>query len=204
LTARTLAGLPVAFALEGLPALAGTPAAFAHDALVDTGPAEGETITAEPSAFSLTFSEELLDITGRADGIAIHVQGHDNCHYESACPTLDRTMLTANIALGAPGTYTVKWRAMSNDDHNATDTYHFDYVPVGMVILATSFDSPLTCMNGNAVRAEAVADRRSDGATTVGLIPGGIAIVTLLAATGVFIALRRRRGASASDQGANR
>ncbi|KJY31493.1 ABC transporter [Streptomyces sp. NRRL S-495] len=104
--------------------LAGAGPAAAHAALQSTDPAQNAVLPTAPQAVTLTFSEavslssdsvRVLDPTGRAvdSGSPTHADGKDN---------------TARVGLGsglANGTYTVAWRAVSEDSHPIGGAFTF-------------------------------------------------------------------------------
>ncbi|WP_328955971.1 FixH family protein [Kitasatospora purpeofusca] len=104
--------------------LAGAGPASAHAALQSADPAQNAVLPAAPQAVTLTFSEavslssdsvRVLDPTGRAvdSGSPTHADGKDN---------------TARVGLGsglANGTYTVAWRAVSEDSHPIGGAFTF-------------------------------------------------------------------------------
>ncbi|WP_455551038.1 copper resistance CopC/CopD family protein [Kitasatospora cineracea] len=115
--------LAVLVAALGL-VLGGATAASAHATLEGTDPARGSVVAAAPGAVTLTFSEgvslaadsvRVLDPQGKAvdDGKPEHVDG------KSA---------TARVALRSGlgnGTYTVAWRAVSEDSHPVGGAFTF-------------------------------------------------------------------------------
>ncbi len=104
--------------------LAGAGPAAAHAALQSTDPAQSAVLPTAPQAVTLTFSEavslssdsvRVLDPSGRAvdSGSPAHADGKDN---------------TARVGLGsglANGTYTVAWRAVSEDSHPIGGAFTF-------------------------------------------------------------------------------
>ncbi|KOV39110.1 ABC transporter [Streptomyces sp. XY431] len=104
--------------------LAGAGPAAAHAALQSADPAQNAVLPTAPQAVTLTFSEavslssdsvRVLDPTGRAvdSGSPTHADGKDN---------------TARVGLGsglANGTYTVAWRAVSEDSHPIGGAFTF-------------------------------------------------------------------------------
>ncbi|MFJ5230116.1 FixH family protein [Kitasatospora sp. NPDC088391] len=115
-----LAVLVAAFGLV----LGGATAASAHATLEGTDPAQGSVVATAPAAVTLTFSEgvslaadsvRVLDPQGNAvdDGRPEHVDGRSS---------------TARVALRqgiANGTYTVAWRAVSEDSHPIGGAFTF-------------------------------------------------------------------------------
>ncbi|MEU3497818.1 FixH family protein [Kitasatospora cineracea] len=104
--------------------LGGATAASAHATLEGTDPARGSVVAAAPGAVTLTFSEgvslaadsvRVLDPQGKAvdDGKPEHVDGRS---------------ATARVALRSGlgnGTYTVAWRAVSEDSHPVGGAFTF-------------------------------------------------------------------------------
>ncbi len=115
--------LAVLVAALGL-VLGGATAASAHATLEGTDPARGSVVAAAPGAVTLTFSEgvslaadsvRVLDPQGKAvdDGKPEHVDGRS---------------ATARVALRSGlgnGTYTVAWRAVSEDSHPVGGAFTF-------------------------------------------------------------------------------
>ncbi|MEU6239012.1 FixH family protein [Kitasatospora sp. NPDC047058] len=123
-TRRRLAGLfGVLGALLAL-MLAGAGPAAAHATLQSTDPAQNAVVATAPQAVTLTFSEavslsgdsvRVLDPAGKAvdTGNPAHADGKDN---------------TARVGLNAGlanGTYTVAWRAVSEDSHPIGGAFTF-------------------------------------------------------------------------------
>ncbi len=79
-------------------ALGGATAASAHDSLVSSTPAEGESVSSL-SEVTLGFSANLLGYDG---GNIVIVVGPDGKHYESECVALAGPTLTLPVALGHP------------------------------------------------------------------------------------------------------
>ncbi|AUY50579.1 FixH family protein [Streptomyces sp. CB01881] len=104
--------------------LAGAGPASAHATLQSTDPAQNSVVAAAPQTVTLTFSEavslsgdsvRVLDPAGRAvdTGNPAHADGRDN---------------TARVGLNsglANGTYTVAWRAVSEDSHPIGGAFTF-------------------------------------------------------------------------------
>ncbi|MGV9768660.1 copper resistance CopC family protein [Microbacterium sp. NPDC003461] len=121
--------------------LASSPAA-AHDNLLDSSPAAGETVTAL-DAVTLTFSGELIDFEQTSYA---QVQGPDGLYYETSCSTIDLNILTTPVALGEAGTYTIVWNAVSSDGHPISESYDFQYAPAADAEPALGWDQP-ACRN---------------------------------------------------------
>ncbi|MFB2581612.1 copper resistance protein CopC [Herbiconiux sp. P15] len=113
-------------------ALVPSVSASAHDALESSSPAAEESITADPGAISLAFSDSLLAIGGTTDGFAVQVTDGDGLHFESGCLTLDGSSVAAPVALGDAGGYVVTWQVVSSDGHPTSGQYEFDYSPASL------------------------------------------------------------------------
>lgn len=117
--------------------LTATPAS-AHDNLTDAVPSAGETVT-NLDTVALTFSGELIDFSQTSFA---QVQGPDGLFYESSCSTIELNVLTTPVALGASGTYTVLWNAVSSDGHPISESYQFDYAADPTATVALGWDAP--------------------------------------------------------------
>ncbi|MFD9130080.1 FixH family protein [Kitasatospora sp. NPDC059571] len=104
--------------------LGGAVPAGAHAALVGTDPAQGSVAATAPTAVTLTFSEgvslsadsvRVLDPAGKAvdNGDAAHADGKN-----------DTARVTLRGGIGN-GTYTVAWRAVSEDSHPVGGAFTF-------------------------------------------------------------------------------
>ena len=94
--------------------------ASAHNVLLDTTPAQGQTVSRTPSAVVLTFDNPAiamgtqLVVTGPAGNVAV------------GPPRLVNNTVTQDLASGAPaGPYTVTWRVTSIDGHPISGTFAF-------------------------------------------------------------------------------
>ncbi|WP_282202068.1 copper resistance CopC/CopD family protein [Kitasatospora fiedleri] len=138
--------LAVLVAALGL-VLGGATAASAHASLEGTDPQRGSVVATAPAAVTLTFSEgvslaadsvRVLDPRGEAvdDGKPEHVDGKESTARVGLRPGL------------ADGTYTVAWRAVSEDSH-----------PVG-----GAFTFSIGAPSDTSVNAAAVQGAEADGA----------------------------------------
>lgn len=121
--------------------LAGAGPASAHAALQSTDPAQNAVLPVAPQTVTLTFSEavslssdsvRVLDPAGRAvdSGSPAHADGKDN---------------TARVGLGtglANGTYTIAWRAVSEDSHPIGGAFTFSIgAPSATTVSTTALQS---------------------------------------------------------------
>ncbi|UAJ79608.1 copper resistance protein CopC [Leifsonia sp. ZF2019] len=121
------AGLAAALALAVLPAVA----ASAHDYLVSSDPAADATVTAPLSTVTLTFNDRVLDLAGDGSSTLLTVTGPDAAtrHFETGCATVADRNVSAPVALGAAGSYTVTYQIVSADGHTVSNSYTFAYQP---------------------------------------------------------------------------
>ncbi|MFE6744400.1 FixH family protein [Kitasatospora purpeofusca] len=141
LRARRTAGLLGVLGAVLALLLAGAGPASAHAALQSTDPAQNAVLPVAPQTVTLTFSEavslssdsvRVLDPTGRAvdSGSPAHADGKDN---------------TARVGLGsglANGTYTVAWRAVSEDSHPIGGAFTFSIgAPSATTVSTTALQS---------------------------------------------------------------
>ncbi|WP_395295008.1 FixH family protein [Kitasatospora hibisci] len=138
---RRLAGLLGVLGAVLALMLAGAGPAAAHATLQSTDPAQNSVLAAAPQAVTLTFSEavslsgdsvRVLDPAGKAvdTGNPAHADGKDN---------------TARVGLNAGlagGTYTVAWRAVSEDSHPIGGAFTFSIgAPSDTSVSATALGS---------------------------------------------------------------
>ncbi|MEV0192471.1 FixH family protein [Kitasatospora purpeofusca] len=141
LPARRTAGLLGVLGAVLALLLAGAGPASAHAALQSTDPAQSAVLPVAPQTVTLTFSEavslssdsvRVLDPAGRAvdSGSPAHADGKDN---------------TARVGLGsglANGTYTVAWRAVSEDSHPIGGAFTFSIgAPSATTVSTTALQS---------------------------------------------------------------
>ncbi|MFP3713448.1 copper resistance protein CopC [Puerhibacterium sp. TATVAM-FAB25] len=129
---RRAAAVAVAAALAGPGLLTVTAApASAHNSLVSTDPEADRTLAEPRDQVTLTFDDVVLDLGGGegTGGTVLDVTGPDGTHHATACPSVVDRTVSAPVALGEAGTYTVTWRVVSADGHPISGRYAFDYAP---------------------------------------------------------------------------
>lgn len=115
-----LLGTVLAFVLGTTAVLAGAGPAAAHDRLVSSDPENGATLTAAPSAVTLTFTDEII-----ADGSFARLSV-DGAEVGDLPVTVDGAVVTAALpAALADGAYAVTWQVTSSDGHGISDTLTF-------------------------------------------------------------------------------
>ncbi|MCU1637613.1 MAG: transporter [Microbacteriaceae bacterium] len=103
--------------------------ARAHNSLVASTPEAGATITELPESFSVTTNEDLFEAGAASGGFALQVIGPDGLFYGDGCVDVAGPTMSAEPALGAPGSYTLAWQVISIDGHPVDGQFGFDWAP---------------------------------------------------------------------------
>lgn len=203
-----VAGLAAAAALALLP----TAAASAHDYLVSSDPAADATVTTPPTAVTLTFNDRVLDY---GSNTKLEVTDAQKQHYETGCATVADRTVSAPLALGPAGQYTVTYQIVSADGHTVSESYAFQYQPpAGTAEAAGSAttpcgappasetpaaETPAAQEPGGTMTTQATASTpqptQTAGSTDLGLVIGIAVAIVVIAIAGVAILLitARRR-----------
>ena len=119
--------------------------AFAHNFLVSSTPAAGQTLTTLPAKFLITTNEGLLDLSGHGAGFAFDVEDSHHRFYGDGCVSVTGPSMATTPALGAAGTYRVIWQVVSADGHIVSDEYTFTWAPVGAFTPSVGAAAPRDC-----------------------------------------------------------
>ncbi|GAA4049268.1 copper resistance CopC family protein [Agromyces indicus] len=195
---RAVAGAASALALALL-AVAGPAApAFAHNTVIDEGPAAESTVADQPGEVWIETNDVLLDLDGAT---AMDVVGPDGRHYATDCPVVDGPIASVAAELGPAGEYTVAYRVVSADGHPITGDHTFTWQPADGAAVAEGTAEPVC---GAAATAEPGAgadagDESTDAAASVGgdVVWIAAAVVAVLGAGVAAFLLTRRRPAPA-------
>ena len=206
------AGIAAAAAL----ALAPAAAADAHDYLVGSDPSADSTVTSQLESVSLTFNDRVLDLSGNGSTNLLTVTGPDSGtrHFETGCATAADTKLSAPVALGSAGTYTVTYQIVSADGHTVSSSYTFAYQPpagttaapgsesspCGATTSPSSIPAPAATGSGGGATSPATATASTPqptaaagSGTDLGLVIGIAIAIVVLAVIGVVIVLLTAR-----------
>jgi len=113
-------GLRALLAVALLVTAAATPAA-AHTDLVSTDPADGKVLSAPPERLTMRFGEDILD-----GGARVVAQDQSGGKVDLGPEQVNGPELTAAWpGTAAEGTYTVAWRAVSDDGHPLEGRFAF-------------------------------------------------------------------------------
>jgi len=191
-----------AAAIAALVLLVAAPA-YAHNYLVASNPAEGQTLTELPSEFSVTTNETLLDLAGDGGGFAIQVTNQAGQYFGDGCFTIRDTTLSTGAALGDAGDYLMRWQLVSSDGHTVSGEMRFDWQPEAGQEISEGLDAPPACGGGTLDEvgptdndeASEAGDRSAvpsfDAATAV-LIAAAVVLV-LIAGVAIFIISATRK-----------
>lgn len=162
--------------------------AVAHDGLIESTPAAGETLTELPDAFSVTMSEDMLDLDDEGSGFGLLVRDADGLYYGDGCISVDGPTMSADAVLGEPGEYTLIWQVVSSDGHPTSDEFTFEWAPEGDFTAAAGSEQAGDC-NGQYLRD-------GEAATEINPVPIvaiGLAVVIAALAVTLFVVRRRRQ-----------
>lgn len=204
-----------------LSALATLPAS-AHDELVASHPAAGQTLTTLPAAFSVTANSDLLDLVGDGTGFGIQITDAAGAFYGDGCLTVSGPTVSTPASLGTAGTYLMVWQFVSGDGHPVSDTLSFTWAPEAGFEAATGLAAAPVCgvsapdpeptatvgpipepTMSISVGDDGVAganDESAEGDATPLWIGGGILVALLAAAITVYL-VRRKSSATAAGGG---
>jgi copper resistance protein C len=103
--------------------LSGVTAAFAHGELKRAVPPAGGTVATAPSEVAVTFNEPLE--TAFSSVVVRDSAGKQIDKADTHIDKDDRTIMRVSLQPLPPGTYTVKWRAVTVDTHHTEGTFTF-------------------------------------------------------------------------------
>jgi methionine-rich copper-binding protein CopC len=194
--------------------------AQAHDRLVGSTPAQGETLTALPDAFSVTLNEPLV-VNGLSEAnFGMQVTDAAGRYYGDGCLSFVDATMSMPATLGSAGDYTLVWQALSADSHPVGEglEVHFSWAPPAdfepstgsvkpPVCGAPSDETPtaqpepeMTTQGEPTSTAAPMADGGTDVSSTVAWIGG--AALAIIVAVGVTLLLVRPRKPVDAVQGA--
>ena len=151
-----------------VPVLGQAAPAQAHNYLVSSTPKAGETLTALPKDFEVTTNDVLLNIDGNGTGFGLQVTDSAGKYYGDGCVAVVGMVMSTAAALGAAGSYTVTWQAVSTDGHTVSDSYGFTWQPpAGFAPSAGSTKAP-DCNGTASINTTPAPDSGTTGAQTVG------------------------------------
>lgn len=181
------------------------PAASAHDTLISSSPATGESLEQAPEALELTYSDEVLNLS---PVVRLTTSAGEEIFTET--PTVSGSKATIDLPPLPADDYQVLWRVVSSDGHPIEGTVDFT-VTVGAETTAaadsgavepTESEEPTAGTDEPSTEATAVEQAeapQSEGGLPLGLIVGGLALLLLLAVIGAIIVRLRRSPGHGTD-----
>ena len=134
-----LASVSIAALLAALPAVAA-----AHAELESSTPEAGENLDTAPTDVTLSFDDEL-----NPDGSSFTVvdaDGHEVGSGEVDLTVADRNVMTGDVTISDPGTYTVEYTVVAVDGHESGGTISFGYNADEAIPEATTDEPPNTAL----------------------------------------------------------
>jgi methionine-rich copper-binding protein CopC len=176
---RTLNRAAVTIAVALLTMLGFAPAAFAHNQLVSSGPANASAVETSPSNIELTFDQPVQGGKGLNTVVVVGPNGTDQWQGGEAA-VRGNVVTTPVRELGPAGDYRVGYRILSADGHPVTGEIRFTLTKAG---------------NGTPAEIKATQSATATGSTSdtdSGGVPVWVWIVgaVVLLGAGVFLALR--------------
>lgn len=189
----SLVGLLAAVLMPlAVPAL--LPAASAHDTLISSSPAAGESFEQAPETLELTYSDEVLNLSP-----VVRLTNSAGEEIFTETPTVSGNTASIDLPPLPADDYQVQWRVVSSDGHPIEGAVDFT-VTVGSEATATAGpgsdeEKPTTSTDGPS--AEAIATEQADApqresGLPLGMILGGLALHLVLAVIGAIIVRVRR------------
>lgn len=172
--------------------------AQAHDRLIDSAPADGETLQVPPEEVVLRFSDDLLELGG-----AILVTDAEGRSWTEGDVVYDGAQARMALREGMPGgSYETRWRVVSGDGHPISGTIAF--------AVGDGADGPSPTASPPEPRS-AASDGQDTASTGGPGGPGAVRIVVVglgggaVGVGGYWLATRlvRRRGARHGTQEAD-
>jgi methionine-rich copper-binding protein CopC len=150
--------------------------ALAHATLVETYPADADTLAESPEQVRLRFDEP---IEAAFDPVKVYDQQGDRVDEDDArVDPNDAKVLVGGLEELPDGSYTVEWRVTSIDGHIIDDTYQF-------AVAASDAQSSVTAQTDNegAEEPNPTSQENVEGGSihTIHLAVLGIAVVVVLA-----------------------
>jgi methionine-rich copper-binding protein CopC len=167
--------------------------AFAHNFLVSSTPAIGQTLTRLPSRFIITTNEGLLDLSGHGAGFAFDIEDAAHRFYGDGCVDVNGPSMSIAPAIGAAGKYRVIWQIVSADGHIVSNSYAFTWAPKGTFTPSVGSSHPQDCGGKSGGTAPPDPHLGQDAATqpsaNLGLVLVGLGVILTLV---ILLAGRRK------------
>lgn len=174
--------------------------AFAHNFLVSSTPAAGQTLTTLPARFTITTNESLLDLSGHGAGFAFDIEDASHHFYGDGCVSVDGPSMSIAPTIGAAGKYRVVWQVVSADGHIVSNQYSFTWAPQGDFTPSAGSSHPKNCGGKSGGTAPPDPHLGQDATTpqtaNLGLvlgIGGGVVGLGLVLTVVILVAGRKKK-----------
>lgn len=176
-------------------ALAATGSAAAHDSLLSSSPADGETVTDELDQIILNFSntpmagvDHIIQVTDPTGNIVSNgetvISGND---------------LTTEFVPAMEGGYDVAWQAVSVDGHTISGEFAFTYAGPLAAVTPPSAAPDTSTMAPDSAPAASDADENESEEAGVGPIWAGLGVLLIILVIATAVILRRANKKSGAD-----
>lgn len=175
----------------------GAPAALAHNSVDDLVPAPGTVVESSPVGVSITTNDTLLDLAGDSRGFVVVALDSEGAYFGDGCVEIDERQMTAELALGEAGTYTIAYQFVSADGHSVSNSYTIEFEPGPSHSPTPGVATPPLCGEApgateaiTAPHAAAPSDVAAPGPRVVSVV--GISLLAVVAVGLVVWAARAR------------
>jgi methionine-rich copper-binding protein CopC len=173
------------------------PNAFAHEEVIGTYPASGETVEAGQIGVMVDFSADVM-ANDRNEGFEVRVSDSQGNVQPVGCLEASGATLWSITSLAKPGDYTVDWRSVGNDGHaiegtfkfSVTNTSGYEQETAEQLACATALDS-----SAPTVTAEGARTNGADDSAFTGLLIGASFIVIGTIAGAVAVRIKEKNAA---------
>lgn len=186
--------------------------ALAHDAVVASTPAEGESLSVLPAEFSVTASQTIVAPEGAEANFGLRITDASGLFYQDGCVSIVDASMSTPAALGPAGDYTLIWQYVSSDGHPTSGTVPFTWAPPADFVPSAGTVDPRVCgdeapaaspepeMTTQAEQpaespAPPVAADGDSGSTLLWIGGAGLAILVAIGATLLVVRPKREPGA---------
>ncbi len=172
-------------------------AAFAHNEVIDTQPADGATVTEPLREVRVATGDEVIDL-GQS---LLEVRGPDGELVSQGCATVAGSDLRVPVVVSKPGAYTVEYLFTSVDGHPTDGGFVFLFEPTEIdepspVVTAQPFECPQVSANFSTEAPQGGADNADDnwlgGSFGRGLQVALLGVAALVAVGAVLVRAVRK------------
>jgi methionine-rich copper-binding protein CopC len=119
--------------------------AAAHDEAIANSPATGAVVTEQPGTFSVTMSDNILNLGSASSAMQVAGPDGQSLYYGDGCVSVEGAVAMTQAQLGEPGEYTVTWQVVSTDGHPVSGAFTFTWQPANGQSFGEGTTAPGTC-----------------------------------------------------------